>query len=114
MSLSERLRKKQIKVERVTVDGDAYVVTGKSKLDRSKIYAKARRKDGTVDTDKLETELLVECVTDEEGTVATAEDWNTTPSHVTGPLVTAVIGVCGMDRDDLKREDPKGSSSTES
>lgn len=114
MSLSERLRKKPIKVERVTVDGDVYVVTGKSKLDRSKIYAKARRKDGTVDTDKLETEFLVECVTDIEGNAATADDWNIAPSHVTGPLVSAVMGVCGLDRDDLKREDPKDSGSTES
>lgn len=113
MTLSERLKKKAIKSERVTVDGDLYLVTGKSKLDRSKIYAKARRKDGTLDVDKLETEFLVECVTDEEGSRAAADDWNASPSHITGPLVNAVMGVCGLDKDDLKREDPNGSSSTE-
>tara|TARA_R110000868_G_scaffold260927_1_gene519049 strand:+ start:5999 stop:6343 length:345 start_codon:yes stop_codon:yes gene_type:complete len=114
MSLSERLKKKSVKFERVTVDGDVYIVTGKSKLELGKIRANARRKDGSLNTDKLEAELLVSCVTDEGGTSATANEWEHASSHVTGPLVTAVISVCGMDRDDLKRDDPKDSDSIES
>lgn len=113
MSLAERLKKKAIKVERVTVDDDVYVVTGKSKLELGKIRANARRKDGSLNTDKLEAELLVCCVTDEGGSGASASEWENASAHITGPLVAAVISVCGMDKDDLKREDPKDSGSTE-
>lgn len=113
MSLAERLKKKPVKVENVTVDGDRYVVTGKSKLDKGKIYASCRRKDGTLDLDKLESALLAACVTDEENSSAPVDVWESASSHITGPLVAAVLSVCGMDKDDLKRDDPKDSGSTE-
>ena len=112
MNLSERLKKKTCKVESVVVDGDRYLVTGKSKLDRAKLYAAARKKDGLLDVDKLETSMLVACVSGEDGSTATADEWNGAPSHITGPLLTAVMSVCGMDKDDLQR-DPKDSGSTE-
>ena len=114
MSLSEKLRLKKCLAQTVEVDGDQYIVTGKTKRERGVLFAQARRKNGQVDTDKLECLLLVECVTDaDDGSKATAEEWNATPSHIVGPLINAIMLVCGMDKDDLGR-DPKDLDSIES
>lgn len=114
MSLVERLRKKTVRVETVTVDGDKYVVTGKSKRDRSALMARCRKKDGTLNGDKLEGLMLECCVADEEGSTATAADWDLAPSHVTGPLIKAIMNVNGLDDDDLAIADPKDCDSIES
>jgi hypothetical protein len=114
MSLSDRLKKKAVKVETVVVDGDKYVVTGKSKRDRSALMARCRNKrDGSLNGDKLEGLMLEACVADEEGSTATAADWDATPSHITGPLVKAIMSVCGLDDEDLG-SDPKDCDSIES
>lgn len=114
MSLSERLKIKSVKTITVTVDGDTYVVTGMSKLHRGRQFAKARKKDGSVDSGKLESLLLAECVAAEDGSKATAEEWDFAPAHITSPLVAAVMEVCGLDKQDVGESDPKDSGSTES
>lgn len=114
MSLSEKLRLKKCLTQTVEIDGDKYTVSGKTKRERGVLFAQARRKNGQVDSDKLECLLLVDCVTDaDDGSSATAEEWNATPSHIVGPIINAIMLVCGMDKDDLGR-DPKDSGSTES
>jgi hypothetical protein len=58
--------------------------------------------------------MLEACVADaEDGSKLTAAEWSEAPSHITGPIMSIVMSVCGMDKDDLKRDDPKASSSTE-
>lgn len=111
MTLSERLKLKQCKNESVTVDGDVYVVRGMSKRERGKLFAQARKKDGTINTDLLEAILLEYCVSDDTGSKATRMEWDVVPSHITGPLVAKIMEVCGLDKDDLEKDeddaDPK-------
>ena len=115
MSLAERLRKKAVLVESITVDGDKYLVTGKSKRERSALMAKCRsKKTGITDFDRLEVMLLESCVSDEEGNKASASEWDAAPAHITGPLIDKIRRVCGMDREDLEESDPKDLDSTES
>lgn len=116
-SLRERLKAKTIASESVIVDGDSYQVRGLTKLARGKLFAKSRKKDGSVNTDMLEGLLLTACVCDPETQQplfqeSEIREWDSVPSHVTGPLVAAVMQVCGLDKQDLS--DPKDSDSTES
>ena len=113
MNLSERLRSKKPKVERVLVDGDIYLVSSKSKLERGRLFARSKKKDGSINSDMLESLMLEACVTTEDGTNAPVQDWDMAPSYVTGPLINAIMSVNGMDKDDLGR-DPKDLDSTES
>lgn len=114
MSLSEKLKLKECLQQTIEVDGDQYVVQGKTKRERGALFAQARRKNGTVNGDRLESLLLVACVMDAaDGSRATEEEWNAAPSHITGPLINAIMAVCGMDKDDLGT-DPKDSDSIES
>lgn len=114
MSLSEKLKKKACKSERVTVDGDVFVVTGKSLNDTAAIMAKARKANGTLNGDKLDRLLLEACVTDpDDGSNMPADEWGGVSRHITGPLMATIMSVCGMDKDDFQR-DPKDSDSTES
>jgi len=113
MSLSEKLKKKSVKSESVIVDGDTYVVTGKSRRDRAVLMQRSRKKDGALNTDKLESLMLEACVADADGSTATAADWDAAPSHITGPLISKIMSVCGMDKDDFEA-DPKDCDSTES
>ena len=111
MNLAERLKSKSVRSETVVVDGDQYSVKGKSKAERGRLFARSRKKDGSIDSDKLEAILLEACVTSDDGSTATVEEWNLAPAHITGPLVAVIMSVCGLDKDDL---DPKDSDSTES
>lgn len=117
MSLMQKLQEKKVLVETVEIDGDKFEVRGLSKLARSKVFAEARSKSGKVNSDKLESLLLCACVLDAATGEAICEpakwqEWESIPSHVTAPLVAAVMKVCGLDRQDLG--DPKDSDSTES
>lgn len=114
MSLSEKLKKKACKSERVTIDGDCFIVTGKSLNDTSAIMAKARKANGTLNADKLDRLLLEACVSDpDDGSSMPADEWGGVSRHITGPLMATIMSVCGMDKDDFQR-DPKDSGSTES
>lgn len=112
-SLADRLKKKSVKQEWVTVEGDKYQVQGLTKRARGECFAKSRsKKDGRLDNERLESMLLAECVCDEAGEKAPGSVWEDVPSHITGRLMSVVMRVCGLDADDLS--DPKDSAETES
>jgi hypothetical protein len=111
MSLAEQLKKKPCKVERVTIDGILFVVTGKTKTERSELAAKARTKSGAFVGDKFDNLALESCVEMEDGSKLTADEWGGIAAHITGPLMSVVLEVCGFDKDDIQR-DPKDSDST--
>ena len=111
MSLAEELKKRSVKVDRVTIDGFEFVVTGLSRADRSALMAKHRRKDGTLDGNKFDSHALSERVAMADGSVLTPAEWDATPAHISGPLMAVVMNVCGFDKDDIQR-DPKDSDST--
>lgn len=114
MSLSEKLLKKKCPSERVTVDGMEFIVTGKSLNDTAAITAKCRNAKGVLNGDMMDRELLAACVTDSDGVSdMTPAQWGQVPRAVTGPLMTVVLNLCGLDREDVKRS-PKDSDSTES
>lgn len=114
MSLSEKLLKRKCPSERVTIDGIEFIVTGKSLNDTAALNAKCRSSKGVLDGDKLDRELLAACVADADGVSdMTPQQWGEVPRSITGPLMTVVLNLCGLDRDDVKRS-PKDSDSTES
>lgn len=115
MSLKDKVLAKKPRTETVTVDGDDYLIVGKSKRDRGALIAKGRKRDGTVDGDRLENILLTACVCDPETkeplfTDAEVKSWEGIDAAVTGPLFSHVMRVCGMDKQDLG---PKDCDSTE-
>jgi hypothetical protein len=111
MSLAEQLKKKAVATSNVKVDGMEFVVTGKSKADRSKLMATHRKKDGKLDGDKFDSAALESCVSMADGSTLTASEWDGIPSHITGPLMSEVMKVCGFDNDDIERS-PKACDST--
>lgn len=114
MSLKDRVLAKKPKTETVTVDGDDFLIVGKSKRDRGALFAKARKRDGQIDGDRLESVMLTACVCDPETKEPLFDDfkaWDLVDSGVVGPLLSHVMRICGMDKQDL---DPKGCDSTES
>lgn len=113
MSLADDLKKKPCKVDRVTIDGFEFVVTGKSKTERAALMAAHRRKNGTLDGDKFDSAALAGCVSMSDGSTLKASEWEEIASHISGPLMAVVMNVCGFDKDDIQR-DPKDSGSTES
>jgi|GEM_PF-2792545 len=115
MSLSEKLRKKKVPQEIVTIDGERYSVRGLSLNDTASVLAKCRKgKDQKLDGDKFDRTLLASCVCDpDDASTATADEWGEAPRSVTGPLMGVVMNLCGLDKDDVQR-DPKDSDSTES
>lgn len=116
MSLRDRLKEKSTLTELVEVGGESFELRGMTKRARGALFAKSRRKDGSVDGDKLEALLLSACVCDPESHQpvygeAEAREWDSVSSHITGPLMTGVMRVCGMDKTDLG---PKDSDTIES
>jgi len=115
MSLRDRLKEKATLSEVVELGGESFELRGMTKRARGQLFAKARRKDGSVDGDKLEALLLSACVCDPEThqpifAESESREWDSVSSHITGPLMTGVMRVCGMDKTDLG---PKDSDATE-
>lgn len=116
MSLKDKVLAKKAKTELVEVDGDTFLIVGKSKRERGALFAKSRKKDGSVDGERLENVMLTACVHDPESkqplfAEAEFKSWDEIDSGLTGPLFAHVMRVCGMDKQDLG---PKDSDSTES
>lgn len=116
MSLKDKVLAKKPKSETVSVDGDDFMIVGKSKRERGALFAKARKRDGSVDGERLENVMLTACVCDPETGKPVFEEsefkaWDSVDSSLTGPLFAHVMRVCGMDKQDLG---PKDSDSTES
>lgn len=109
MSLTEKIKARATRSEIVEVQGVKFKVSGLTLRERSEIFADCRKR--KLDFDPA---FLARCVRDaEDDSAATYEDWKEASADVAGPLMTLVMSVCGMDKDDLKR-DPKDSSTTES
>lgn len=115
MSLKEKLKLKKCPVERVTIDGETYIVTGLSLNATAKLTASCRNAStGKLNGDKLDRTLLEACVSDpDDGSTMTADEWGEVPRSITGPLVSVILNLCGLDKDDIQR-DPKDSGSTKS
>lgn len=111
--LREKLKLKKCPVERVTIDGEVYIVTGLSLNATAKLTANCRSAStGKLNGDKLDRVLLEACVTDpEDGSALTADEWGDVPRSITGPLVSVILNLCGLDKEDIQR-DPKDSGST--
>ncbi len=111
-TLRDRVLAKKPTERTVTVCGLDFVILGKSKRDRAAMFAKSRKKDGTLDYDRLECVMLSECVLDPENkqSVASPSEWEGTDAELTGPLVAACMSALGMDKQDIS---PKDSGSTE-
>lgn len=114
MSLSEKLLKRECPKETVTVDGLDFIVRGLSLNDTAALMAKCRSAKGVLDGDKIDRELLAACVSDVDGSNdMTSKQWGEVPRAITGPLLSVVLNLCGLDKEDVKRS-PKDSGSTES
>ncbi len=93
------------KTETIVLDGDKYVVKGTRKTRRAELLEQSRGKNEKANYDKFENLLLEECVEDEAGNfILSADEWGQAPSHITGPLVSVIMRVNGMDKQDLGKE----------
>lgn len=111
MSLTEKLKTQTCPSEVVTIGGTSFKVTGLSLAANGRIAAKCT-KNGRVDGNAMDWELLAACVSDpEDGTKASAEDWKQAPRAITGQLSSLVLKLNGFDKEDLS---PKDSEPIES
>lgn len=113
MSLKERIKKRDVARETVTVQGEQFLIVGKSKRDRAAIFAKCKsKKTEKLNYELLEDTLLAECVYDPElnEPLLDVTEWGSIDSAITGPLMSHVMRVVGMDKDDVN---PKDSGATE-
>lgn len=109
MSLAEKIKRKERRSEVVEVQGVKFRITGKGTLGKSEVFANIRKHKLNIDC-----AFLAAYVTDAEtGEPCTYEDWCNADEDISGPLVSVVMSVAGLDKDDLKR-DPNASSTTES
>lgn len=89
MTLSERLKKKQVKSEQVTIDGDVYVISGMSGLTHSQLLSQARSK-----KKDLSIILLANLVSDEAGTKASYDEWAAADNAVCDKLIQVINKLC--------------------
>jgi hypothetical protein len=114
MSLREKILARKPISETVAIDGDTFKIVGKSKRDRAAIFARARKKDGSLDFARLESLLLAACVFDPETDQQLIDDhalWESVDAALTGPLLSHVMRIIGMDKQDV--QSPKDSDTTE-
>jgi hypothetical protein len=108
MSLRERILAKKIKEEIVTVDGDDYLLIGLSTLDKAKCFSEGRDKKGVMPDGRVELNFLEACVRDPSSRelVMNWKEWQTVPSDITGPIVSRIRQIVGLDAEDLgKKQD---------
>lgn len=113
MSLLEKLKAKQCLTRTVIVDGDTYDVVGLDLAAKSKVYAQARQKDGSLESKLVDAGFLSQCVKDPESKkrLAPIEVWVAVPGHVTGPLLEVIAELCGLTTEGAV--DPKDLDSIE-
>ena len=112
MSLRDKILRRKVREEVLEVAGETFLIVGKTKRERAAIYAKSRKKDESLDFQRLENVMLSECVLDPETRAKFLEpsEWEDVVSEITGPLVSVCMQFNGMDKTDLS---PKDSDSTE-
>lgn len=112
--LREKLKLKKCPSRRVTVEGETFVVTGLSLAAVGRLTASCRNSVGKLNGERLDAVLLAACVSDpDDGSTMTAEEWPEIPRAITGPLMSVVMKLCGLDKDDVQLG-PNDSGSTES
>ena len=114
MSLKERLLSKLPKSETVSVDGESFLVRGLTHLSRAKCFSDGRDKKGDMPAGRVELNFLSECVCDPETqqTVMNWSEWSSVPSHITGPLVSKVRELNGLDSEDIGKKQEDTSEAT--
>lgn len=109
MASMEMIKRKERRSEVVEVAGSRFRVTGKGWSARGEVMADIRRKK----LSNWDAAFLATYVSDAEtGESWSYEQWCDADEDIAGPLMSVVLSVSGMDKEDLKR-DPKGSSTTE-
>jgi len=109
--LKEKVLAKKVKTETIEVDDCCFLVVGMPRKERSDYQAAARKKDGKIDGEKLESDLLAACVREPGNNepVMSASEWDEVSSHITAKLVQSVMRCCGFDNEDMGKK----SDSTE-
>jgi len=113
MSLKERIKQRDVSKEIVTVQGEKFLIVGKSKRSRAETFAKCKsKKTEKLNFELLEDTLLAECVYDPESNepLLDVSEWGNVDSAITGPLMSHIMRIVGMDKDDVN---PKDSGATE-
>lgn len=108
MSLRDKLKAYKPRETQVEIDGDVFLVRGLGRVRKNELVDKCSSK-GNLNNEKLEAMLLAECVFDPssgELVMSDPADWDV-PSHVSGPLVKAVLEVCGFDSDEARQLEKK-------
>jgi len=111
-NLLEKLKSKSVLSVEKVVDGDTYLIKGLDLNQKSKVYASARKSDGSLDSLRLDASFLAQCVCDPDSKapLADATVWRNAPTHISGPLLGAIADVCGLNVDTTV--DPKDFDST--
>ena len=102
MSLREKLKQIKPKETTVTIEGDEFLVRFPGRIAKNQAFAKATVKE-ELNATLLESQLLSVCVLDPstgDPVMPDPDDWDLDGD--VGPLVRAVIDVCGLDKDDTK------------
>jgi hypothetical protein len=98
------------------VGGERFLLKGLQRIARSQIFADAKSKSGELDTRKAEGLLLANCVRDpdtSEPVIPNWQEWDEIPAAVTGPLISQLMKLNGMDNEDLGKQE-KNSEATDS
>lgn len=113
-NLLEKLKSKSVLWVEKVVDGDTYAIRGLDLAQKAKVYAGARKSDGSLDSLRLDAGFLSNCVCDPETKqpLGDASVWRTVPGHISGPLLSAIADVCGLTTEGAI--DPKDFDSTPS
>lgn len=113
-SLLEKLKSKSVLHVEKVVDGDTYLIRGLDLAQKARVYASARKSDGSLDSLRLDAGFLSHCVCDPESKqpLGDANVWRSVPGHISGPLLSAIADVCGLNTDSTA--DPKDFDSTQS
>lgn len=116
MGLAEKLTARKCGKAHCEVDGEKFEILELSRRERSELQAKCRSKSsGMLDSERLESELLVRCVCDpatSEPVFGSYKQWDDVPAMITGPLIAAVMKANGFDEADLGKPEQDDTAET--
>lgn len=113
-SLRERVLARQQRTQAVCIDGETFVVKSLSHLDRAKCFTDGRDKKGDMMPGRSEANFLSACVCDPEtqSTVMDWKEWTGVPAYITGPLISVIRELNGLDLEDIGKK-PEDTSETQ-
>jgi hypothetical protein len=114
MSLRDKVLSKQAKTQTVVVDGDTVLVRSLPHLDRAKCFTDGRDKKGDMAPGRSEANFLAACVCDPETSspIMDWKEWSTAQDYITGPLLSVIRDVNGLDAEDLGKKPDDTSDTT--